>query len=466
MRVVVNNRLKLEFKPSERDLIETIREDLTLETRSYITIRRRKRLTKRTYRLARGRDLIWSVPRGYRTRLWERLQEFNIPVESVTDERVDGFPLDLTFDATLRPYQEAAINRIIKERDGVICAPTGSGKTIMALGLIDRLQCSTLILVHTNALLHQMVERIEQFLGTTPGIIGGGKEDPGPITVAMVQTLMRRPNSFLANDFGLVILDEAHHCPANTFRKVVQRFRARYRVGLTATPERKDGLHPILYAAVGPLVHKVDPNELRAIGAILQIEVNPIFTPFEYAYKGDHTALIEALSTNESRNRDIVQSICSRHRQRSLVLTDRVLHAAELHDRLSRLTSVPTACVVGETPTAEREQVFHQLEQGDIGIVVATTALVGEGFDCPALDTLFLTIPIGSVPRLTQVIGRILRPHLDKKVPRVIDFVDWKIPALKRQFNLRKRVYRENVHPDHRAQLELRPTPQSDSVVM
>ncbi|MBR57162.1 MAG: helicase [Myxococcales bacterium] len=463
MRVVVDNRLKLEFKPSESDLIEVIREDLTLETRSYITIRRRKRLTKRTYKLARGRDLKWSVPRGYRTRLWERLKEANVPVESVTDERTDGTPLNLTFAATLRPYQKAAIDRIIKERDGVICAPTGSGKTIMALGLIDQLQCSTLILVHTNALLHQMVERIEQFLGITPGIIGGGKEEPGPITVAMVQTLMRRPNSYLADDFGLVILDEAHHCPANTFRKVVQRFRARYRVGLTATPERKDGLQPILYAAVGPLVHQVDPNELREIGAILQIEVNPIFTPFEYAYKGDHTALIEALSTNDSRNRDIIQAVCGHHRQRSLVLTDRVLHAAELHERLRRFTSIRTACVVGETPAAEREQVFRALEQGDIEIIVATTALVGEGFDCPALDTLFLTIPIGSVPRLTQVIGRILRPHMDKGLPRVIDFVDWKIPALRRQFNLRKRVYRENVHPEHKAQLELRPPSQADT---
>ena len=452
MRVRVDSRLRLECSDEELDLIPILRDALTLETRTFITVRGRRRQTKKTYKMAQGKGNRLVVPRGFRRELWEQIKDFGTTVEDVADYRCDGSPIDVSLKTELRPYQRAAVEAIIEEKDGVVCAPTGSGKTIMALGLISELKCSTLVLVHTSSLLQQMAERIEQFLGVQPGIIGGGLDEPGPITVATVQTMMRRPRTYLADQFGMVILDEAHHCPANTFRKVIQRFNARYRVGFTATPERKDGLHPMLYATVGPLVHRVDPVALRAGGSILQIEVLPIETNFHCKYRGDHTALIEKLANNQSRNLLIMASIGCHHRNRSLVLTDRVQHARDLAEKLKKFGQ-KVACVTGDTPHAQRDITYRALESGDLSILVATTALVGEGFDCPALDTVFLTMPIGNVQRLTQVIGRILRPFPGKPTPRVVDFIDTRIPAMKRQFGIRKRVYRENIHPDHKAAL-------------
>jgi superfamily II DNA or RNA helicase len=385
------------------------------------------------------------------------MKEAGIPLGDLQDHRIDGAPLDVEFKGKMRPYQQEAVDHVLEHHDGVICAPTGSGKTIMALGLIAELGRSTLILVHTNALLHQMVERIEQFLGITPGIVGGGRERPGPITVATVQTMLRRPKDFLSQDFGLVILDEAHHCPASTFRKVIQRFPARYRVGFTATPERKDRLHPMLFATVGPIIYRVDPDMLRAQGAILSIEVHPIQTNFYVEYKGDHVALVKAISTDVDRNQLLLESISSHHRKCSLVLTDRVQHAIQLTAQLNLAGTAPTACMVGETPDATRADIFAALQSGKVQILVATTALVGEGFDCPALDTLFLTIPTGNKQRLTQIIGRILRPHPGKATPIVVDFVDHQIPAMVRQYATRKRLYRQNMKTDEPDALVPRP---------
>lgn len=452
MRIRVDSRLRLDCRDEEFDLIPTLRDALTVETRSFITIRGRRRQTKKTYKMARGKGNQLVLPRGFRRELWEHIKDFGATVDDVADYRSDGEAIKVELGTDLRPYQRAAVETMLDEKDGVVCAPTGSGKTIMALGLIAELKCSTLVLVHTSSLLQQMAERMEQFLGITPGIIGGGQDNPGPITVATVQTMMRRPRNYLADDFGLVILDEAHHCPASTFRKVIQRFSARYRVGFTATPERKDGLHPMLYATVGPLAHKVDPDALRSGGSILQIEVLPVETSFHCKYKGDHTALIQKMADDEARNLTIVAAVGCHHRKRSLILTDRVKHAWHLAERLSSFGQ-KVACVTGETPHSQRDEAYRALESGELSMLVATTALVGEGFDCPALDAVFLTMPIGNVPRLTQVVGRILRPFPGKPVPRVIDFIDAQIPAMKRQFGVRKRVYRENIHPDHKAAL-------------
>ena len=457
MDLRVDNRIRLKLDESELALVDTIRDDLTVETKTFITIRGRKRSSKRTYRMARGRGGSISTPRGYREKLWKRMKEAGISLGALEDHRIDGSPIDVHFTGTLRPYQQEAVDHVLEHHDGVICAPTGSGKTIMALGLIAQLGRSALILVHTNALLHQMVERVEQFLGITPGMVGGGRERVGPVTVATVQTMLRRPEEFMRDDFGLIILDEAHHCPASTFRKVIQRFPARYRVGFTATPERKDRLHPMLYATVGPILYRVDPDMLRAQGSILSIEVTAVQTRFHLEYKGDHVKLIKAIANDQDRNELVLETILSQHRSCSLVLTDRVQHALYLTAQINLRGGPRTACMVGETPEDTRSAIFGALQNGSVEILVATTALVGEGFDCPSLDTLFLTIPTGNKQRLTQIIGRILRPHPNKATPHVVDFVDDKIPAMVRQYGVRKRLYRKNMMNKDNSQLEPRP---------
>jgi len=456
MRVVVDNMLHLDFGEDDSEIIRTIKQDLTLVNPGYLLARRLGRNTRRmprTFELALGKGTKLKVPRGYRRKLWQRLRETTVPLDEVEDRRVDGERFAFDFNGELRSYQQAAIDRAISARDGVICAPTGSGKTIIALGLIAQLERKALILVHTTALLQQTADRIRTFLGIEPGIIGGGHDHSGMVTVATIQTLMRRPAEFLTQDIGVVILDEAHHCPANTFRKVLQRFPARYRVGLTATPERKDQMHPILYATAGPIFHRVDPEDLRNRGAILRLDIEEVLSEFRFKYEGNHTDLLEALVNDKDRNSLIVNSVLKTHRQRSLVLTDRVAHAFQLAEDLDSVVGNRVGVVVGETPGAMREEIFSDLEAGRLDILVATATLVGEGFDCPELDALFLCTPTGNEGRLTQLIGRILRPFPGKPRPLVVDFVDSYIPVLSRQSERRKVVYAEHQwRPEHAEQ--------------
>ncbi len=453
MRLVVDNMLRLSLNEDEADFGDQIRKDLRLTNPGYLLARRLGKDTRRMprfFELAKGKENEIEVPRGYRRRLWQKMRSDGIELEAVEDLRSEGEAYEFNFNGELRSYQQDAVDRAISARDGVLCAPTGSGKTIIAMGIIAQLARKALVLVHTTALLQQTAERIRKFLEVEPGLVGGGHESLGPVTVATIQTLMRRPEDFLTESVGVVILDEAHHCPANTFRKVLQRFPAGHRIGLTATPERKDQLHPILYATAGPIFHRVDPEILRDRGAILRLDLEEILSNFSFDYEGNHTELLEAMINDADRNALIIDSVLKIHRRQSLVLTDRVAHAFHLAEELGSVLGNRVGVVVGETPPNLREEIFSDLENGRLDILIATATLVGEGFDCPGLDALFLCTPTGNESRLTQLIGRILRPHPDKPRPLVVDFVDPNIPVLARQSERRRQVYAEHRwRPEH-----------------
>ena len=348
----------------------------------------------------------------------------------------------LPFKGSLRDYQELAVEAALREKQGVIQAPTGSGKTVIAMALAARVETPVLMVVHTSVLFEQTAQRIREFLGTEPGLVGGGHDEPGDVTVAMVQTLMRRDLAPWARRFGMVILDEAHHCPAETFKTVVQQFHGRYRFGLTATPKRKDRLHPVLFDVVGPIVHEVKPGTLLASGSIARAEVVEVETGYRGRYRrNDYQSLINRLVKNRDRNVLVLDSIGRYHRERSLVLTERVQHGKMLAEELRR-RGMKAEAMTGDMAKDRRVDVLDRFRDGRVELLVSTVALVGEGFDLPAIDAVFLTVPNGSPGKTTQALGRALRPHAGKKSGRIVDFVDVQVPLLRNQFKRRARVYR------------------------
>lgn len=198
-----------------------------------------------------------ALPRGCLPEAEDMLGEYGTKLE-IADEREAGTPVDFTFRGTITPLQEQAVKALLAHDTGVFVAPPGIGKTVVGTYLVAARKTSTLILVHRKPLLDQWKGQLALFLGIEPknvGQIGAGRAKPnGRLDVAMVQSLVRKGSvSDLVAGYGQIIQDESHHCPAVSFERVLAEVKARFVVGLTATPERRDGHHPILTMQLGPV---------------------------------------------------------------------------------------------------------------------------------------------------------------------------------------------------------------------
>ena len=323
---------------------------------------------------------------------------------------------------------------------GVLEAGTGSGKTIMALALIAIRRQPTLIVVHTKELLYQWQDRIREFLGCEAGLIGDGRHQVEPVTVAIVNSA-RKSFTELVPLFGHLIVDECHRVPATLFTDVVSNFDCHYLLGLSATAFRNDdGSTKLIYIFMGDRIHKVDQDELKATGAIVKPRLIRKETGFSYPYRGDYHALIKALTRHEGRNRMIIDDIyrAADDSGTVLVVSDRVGHC-EIFERHLREAGVAVALLTGQTPTEERTAIVEAVQKGEVQVLVATIQLIGEGFDCSGLSSLFLTTPITFEGRLLQVIGRIMRPGKNKEA-RVFDYLDDSVSVLRRSAQNRMRA--------------------------
>ncbi len=442
MRVTLSDAVRVPLDGLNPDRLARLRARFTRENPAYWEARRNRRPCRHV-----PRELVsWTetddellLPRG----AWHELAGTLLcdAAAGFVDGTVCPPRAPLAFHGELRDYQREAVDAVLASGGGVVVAPTGSGKTMVALGLVARVPTPALLLVHTNVLLRQTAERVRAFLGTEPSVLGAGSLAVGDVTVATVQALNRRGVDGLADRFGLVLLDEAHHCPAYSFRTLLAGFRARYRVGLTATPERKDGLHPVLFDVVGPVVHAISRPELEESSSILRPTLVAIETDFRFFYRRNWAALVTSLTRNEARNHLVVETVAATLGQRSLVTSERIEHAELLAERLAARLPVRVTCVHGRLPREVIQARLAELAQGDVGVVVATTSLVGEGFDLPDLDTLYVTVPHGSPAKAQQLVGRILRPSPGKAAPRVVDFADVRVPVLRSQWTKRKKVY-------------------------
>ena len=389
-----------------------------------------------------------ALPRGCLDAALELLEENGITAE-FQDERFAGDPIDVSFLGTLRSDQEVAVSSMLSHDVGILCAPTAFGKTVTAAALIAKRSVNTLVLVHRTELLRQWQERLHAFLGVgneVVGTIGGGKAKPtGVIDIAVMQSLSRKGEvSDTVKNYGQIIVDECHHVSAVSFESLLRSAVAKYAVGLTATPIRRDGQQPIIFMQCGPIRHSATrpasaPHDLSVVPRLLS---KPIVVPDGSGIQD----VFRRLADDVERTAKIVSEVELAFSQgrKILVLTERTEHVDALETELKgRVHNLFT--LHGRVPKKQRIARMHDLDSlppDAPRVLVATGKLVGEGFDHPALDTLVLAMPISWKGILQQYAGRLHRAHADKADVRVIDFVDAGNVALMRMWDKRLAGYK------------------------
>jgi superfamily II DNA or RNA helicase len=366
---------------------------------------------------------------------------------NVIDERRTLPPVSFDFKGNLRPFQRDAVQATLQYTHGVLSSGTGSGKTVMALDLIAERKQPTLIIVHTRELLHQWVERAGQFLGMDPGeigIIGNGKFALGDrITVGMVQTLCKRVDE-VKHRFGHIVVDECHRCPSKTFLEVVTAFDACYLLGITATTYRRDGLTRGIFLHLGDLRYEVRKEDLLEKGHLCQARVVWHETAFDTCLdaSNQYSKVLSELTQDQGRNLQICKDVATKNSQGiKLVLSDRKAHCLELQKILKQDHGIEAAVLVGGLSQKARAAISEQLAQGKVDVLICTGQLIGEGYDLPALSTLFLATPITFGGRLIQYVGRVLRPYPGKDHAVIHDYADHKVGVLDHSVRVRGAVY-------------------------
>jgi superfamily II DNA or RNA helicase len=394
-----------------------------------------------------GADGLW-IPRGYLRQLVLMCRRMGIE-HRIDDRRRSLPPVDFTFRGELRPFQKTAVEQMLARDFGTLSSPTGSGKTVMALSMVARRRQPALIIVHTKELAAQWIERIGTYLGIPPaecGLIAGGRMKIGPkMTVALVQSLYKCAEE-ASEHVGFVVADECHRCPSRTFTEAVASFDAKFMLGLSATPWRRDNLSRLIFWHLGDVHHEVDKADLVAAGEVLPAEVVVRETRFKPCHDpiSEYSKMLSELTADTERNLLIAQDVAREVRESrgiSLVLSDRRVHCENLQALLRYRFKTDAELMIGDMPIHERQAVVERLNAGLARVVIATGQLIGEGFDCRNLTTLFLATPIRFSGRVLQYLGRVLRPAPAKQKARVFDYVDVQVETLVKAAQARQRVY-------------------------
>jgi len=384
------------------------------------------------------------LPRGCLYDSLDLLQRNGVRVNLI-DNRSKGSDMQFTFHGKLTRDQNRAASEMLPHDFGILCAPTGTGKTVIGLKLIAQRKRGTLILVHRRELLRQWQESACEFLEIPPeqiGQIGLGKNSAkGVLDIALIQSLARNEDTLKSlPDYGQVVVDECQHIPAFTLERVVKNIPAKFITGLTASPKRRDGHERILFMQCGPIRHKMSRK-----GRFF----------FERTYVSRQTALVtevdskpkeiyKAIETDEDRNALICEDITKAIEagRYCLVFSERVQHIEILYELLCHLEN-KVFLLHGKQPRKIQDESLHRFKAEMKGAALLSTGrYLGEGFDDPRLDTLFLTFPISWKGVLQQYAGRLHRESFGKHEVRIYDYVDENVPMLKKMFENRRKGYR------------------------
>ena len=391
-----------------------------------------------------------ALPRGCLRETQDLLSSLGIDAP-IRDERFAGTPLDVRFHGELRSEQQLAADAMAAHEIGVLAATTAFGKTVLAAWLIANRGVNSLILVHRQQLLEQWVERLSVFLDVPAksiGRLGGGRKHlTGLIDVALIQSLARKGVVHdCVGSYGHLVVDECHHLPASSFELVARRTKARFVTGLSASTTRKDGHQPIIFMQCGPVRYRDNARQQAAARPFTHhVLVRP--TGFRAPDLGaadsraEFQRLYEALTQNHARNHLICQDVVAvaQAGRFPLVLTERTEHLQLLATQLS--AAIPNVITLqggmGRRQIQAAMASLAQLPHGQGRALLATGRYIGEGFDEPRLDTLFLTLPVSWRGTIAQYVGRLHRLHADKREVQVYDYADLDVPMLARMFDRR-----------------------------
>ncbi|HUF76829.1 MAG TPA: DEAD/DEAH box helicase family protein [Longimicrobiales bacterium] len=389
------------------------------------------------------------LPRGILGPLEAAVREADSRLE-VEEARTTQGRIVLDLAESLSPSQDAAVRELLRHDEGVLVAPPGSGKTRMACAVIAARSVPTLVLVHRKPLLDQWRLELQRCLGLSSkqiGQFGGGRRRRSRVVdLAMIQSIQPDAASDVFADYGQVVVDECHHVPAVSFEGIVRKAAARFILGLTATPFRRDGLGELITMRCGPIRHRLEEG-----AAADSMERRLIVRVTDFDPKlGDDARIQElyrGLVEDEGRNRRICEDVrkAVAGGRNCLVLTEWREHLDHLAEVLHS-AGAPTVVLHGGVNKKERLSRVAKLNGArpqDPVLVLATGALVGEGFDLPRLDTLVMAFPISFRGKVIQYTGRILRSHPDKTAVTVFDYRDALVPVLARMQSRRKKTLQE-----------------------
>lgn len=450
LTITLDNNVRINRNALVPQLINFLKEELNFSNNEFYI---RKNSGKNTFGLDRYFKFIEEIddyillPKGFIGKTLRFCKEKNISNNFVDNRKLHKTVL-FSFQATLKEYQKPTIVATDKKDIGVIVAPPGSGKTIMALKIVANKQQPALIIVHRKQLADQWVERIGSFLGILKkeiGKIGQGKVKLGEkVTIATIQSLAKifekGEGKELAQAFGLIIVDECHHIPATTFHNTISKFHSYYLYGLTATPFRKYNDGKLIFIHLGEVISEIKSTEIES-SENPEIIIRNTVLNVPYNAKTDHFETLSKILVHDSeRNKLILEDVSKvlKTGKKAVILTERKEHIDTLNQYLKQ--SYETVTLSGDDSESSRNNKWKILNSGNFQVLITTGQFFGEGSDLQNIQCLFLVYPFSFEGKLIQYIGRVQRSEI---TPTIYDYRDYKIDYLNKMFLKRNTYYRK-----------------------
>lgn len=448
--ILLNNQVQIGRVGMTTPLINYLKEELNFANSAFIIKKRTGRNTfgtNRFFKFVEETENEVIIPRGFIGKLIRFCREHKINHDFL-DHRERPKTVQYIFKASLKEHQQTVINAIEKKDLGVIVAPPGSGKTIVALKIIAEKQLPALIIVHRKQLLEQWVERVETFLGIPKheiGKVGNGKYQLGSkITIATIQRLSKETSKndseILKSNFGTIILDECHHIPAETFRNTISKLKTYHLYGLTATPFRKNNDEKLIFIHLGDIIAEIKSSEIQdSKQPKIIVRLTDLEVPFN-SMTDTFETLSKILIHDSSRNRLILKDVSYELQQgkKVVIITERKEHIDSLNQYLKQ--SYETITLSGDDTENNRKSKWKILNSGNYQVLITTGQYFGEGSDLQNANCLFLVYPFSFKGKLIQYIGRVQRSEI---TPTIYDYRDIKINYLNKLFLKRNAYYRK-----------------------
>jgi superfamily II DNA or RNA helicase len=478
--VIVSNRLVFKYKKLPVKLFEAIKENFKYKNPQYYKdMSMGFKYTKEPQYMKSyfiDKDNI-SIARGAKEKLEELVNEYNKISEIEVDlnyiDKTISIPYKFESIINLRDYQIEPCDKLVKTETALMQGVCGCGKTIILLKAIEKIGQKTLIIVHEQKLQQQWFDEVHKLFGIPKeeiGLIGGIAKKPSvkPITIAMQQSLLKNPEKY-SNEFGCIVCDEVHRYAANTFQKVVDAFPAKYRIGGTATPKRKDGKQVLMFDQFGRIVHEITDKQLLELDMTHNVKIIVVYTDF--VYRGDmrtvtnkvfigndedgiaqfdkqesehmvHNEFLDNIIKNANRNKLIFRFLEAEVKNKNycLLLADRRAFCLNWQKWLS-YKNIEAKLLIGGSKE-EGDEAIRRIAEGNLHVVIGTT-IADEGLNLPKLSRGFSATPSATNERrITQQVGRIKRKCEGKKDAIWYYFLDYKIEGFENHLKLLKRYFK------------------------